>query len=144
MFLGSHWDAQTSQSGRQKDRVRDLVSHHVGPSPRTNNQETRLHGSCIRMWVFNARRFLWSYLRRASIKHRLSQAGISTTKSTMSGGTIAAALYAATFSAPAALGAVPEDTEKKAHHLKNGKGFTNPWDSWKEFTARNILWSMAT
>jgi N-acyl-phosphatidylethanolamine-hydrolysing phospholipase D len=47
---------------------------------------------------------------------------------------------------PAALGAVPEDSTAKAHHLKDGKGFTNPWESWKEMTGpqvwRALIWYM--
>lgn len=39
---------------------------------------------------------------------------------------------------PTALGAVPEDTEAKKHHLKDGKGFINPWDSWKDFNGPKI------
>ncbi|KAI9831547.1 MAG: hypothetical protein M1819_004777 [Sarea resinae] len=38
----------------------------------------------------------------------------------------AAVAYSATISAPALTGAVPEDAATKAHHLKGGKGFTNP------------------
>jgi hypothetical protein len=56
----------------------------------------------------------------------------------MSSGMAAAALYACTMNGPAVLGAVPEDVEGKKHHLKNGKGFTNPWESWKEMGAFEI------
>lgn len=56
----------------------------------------------------------------------------------MAGGMTAAALYACTMTSPTALGAVPEDTEAKAHHLKNGKGFTNPWESWVEMSAAQL------
>jgi len=52
----------------------------------------------------------------------------------MSGAATAAALYAATISPAAITGAAPEDAKDKAHHLKDGKGFTNPWDSWKEMS----------
>ncbi|TAQ89013.1 hypothetical protein B7494_g2674 [Chlorociboria aeruginascens] len=60
----------------------------------------------------------------------------------MSGGMTAAALYACTLSVPTALGAVPEDAEEKAHHLKNGKGFTNPWESWKDMSVPQIIRTM--
>lgn len=43
-----------------------------------------------------------------------------------------AALYAATITNPTTAGNVPEDSKAKKHHLKDGKGFTNPWDSWIE------------
>ncbi|TVY86763.1 N-acyl-phosphatidylethanolamine-hydrolyzing phospholipase D [Lachnellula willkommii] len=46
----------------------------------------------------------------------------------MSSGMTAVVMYA-TMTAPTALSAVPEETKDKAHHLKNGKGFRNPWDS---------------
>lgn len=63
---------------------------------------------------------------------------------TMAGGVTAAALYACTVTSPIALGPVPEDSEAKAHHLKGGKGFTNPWDSWRELTGpeigKTMLW----
>lgn len=59
-----------------------------------------------------------------------------------SSGMAAAALYACTMSGPATLGAAPEDVEGKKHHLKDGKGFTNPWESWKEMGAFEILGTM--
>ena len=93
------------------------------------------------MWAFKVRRFLWSYLRRARIIRHLSNPNM-TNKSKVSGGTLAAALYAGTLSAPATLGAAPEDAERKAHHNKSGKGFVNPWDSWKSRTGRQIVWAM--
>lgn len=42
-----------------------------------------------------------------------------------------AILYAATVAAPSLSTARPEDefTKNKAHH--KGKGFENPWESWK-------------
>ncbi|MCJ1282570.1 hypothetical protein MMC26_001894 [Xylographa opegraphella] len=51
----------------------------------------------------------------------------------------AAALYAATISMSSMTGAVPEEAKEKAHHLKDGKGFTNPWDSWRDFSAPSIM-----
>ncbi|MCJ1360977.1 hypothetical protein MMC16_000072 [Acarospora aff. strigata] len=57
----------------------------------------------------------------------------------MSSSAAAAALYAATISSSALSGAVPEDTKDKKHHLKDGKGFTNPWDSWREMGAWSIM-----
>jgi len=60
----------------------------------------------------------------------------------MAGGMTAAALYACTISIPAVPGAVPEDLEDKKHHLKNGKGFTNPWESWKEMSGPQIMGAM--
>ncbi len=57
----------------------------------------------------------------------------------MTGSMTVMTLYACTMSSPTALGAVPEDAEAKAHHLKDGKGFTNPWESWREFSGPGIL-----
>jgi len=45
----------------------------------------------------------------------------------MSNSGIAASLYAATISPASLTGAVPEEAKEKRHHLKDGKGFTNPW-----------------
>ncbi len=45
----------------------------------------------------------------------------------MSSSGIAASLYAATISPASVTGAEPEEAKDKRHHLKDGKGFTNPW-----------------
>jgi len=60
----------------------------------------------------------------------------------MSGGIAQAAIYACAISSPTALGAVPEDSEEKNHHLKGGHGFTNPWESWREFSAPKLMGQM--
>ena len=60
----------------------------------------------------------------------------------MSGAATAAALYAATISPAAIMGATPEDANEKSHHLKDGKGFLNPWDSWKEMAGLAIARAM--
>lgn len=52
---------------------------------------------------------------------------------------VSAIVYACTFSTPASLGAVPEDSEAKAHHLKGGKGFANPWPSYEEWSTPQIM-----
>jgi N-acyl-phosphatidylethanolamine-hydrolysing phospholipase D len=63
--------------------------------------------------------------------------------SSIGGAGISTALYAVV-SNPAQLAAQPEEAKEKAHHLKNGRGFTNPWDSYSELTifqyAKNTLW----
>lgn len=62
----------------------------------------------------------------------------------MSSSATAAALYAATVSSSAITGATPEEAKEKRHHVKDGKGFINPWDSWKEMPgpaiAREMIW----
>jgi N-acyl-phosphatidylethanolamine-hydrolysing phospholipase D len=50
----------------------------------------------------------------------------------MSSASTAVALYASTISASQILGAAPEDSKEKAHHLKEGKGFQNPWASFAQ------------
>ncbi|KAB8339032.1 hypothetical protein FH972_021968 [Carpinus fangiana] len=57
--------------------------------------------------------------------------------SRMSGSSAAAALYAMTTSTT--LGAVPENVKDLTHHAKEGKGYRNPWDSYRDFTASGIL-----
>lgn len=58
-------------------------------------------------------------------------------------GGAAAAMYVVV-SNPVAVAARPEDADEKAHHLKNGKGFTNPWDSFRDFAGwqmgMRLLW----
>ncbi|MCJ1313720.1 hypothetical protein MMC25_007400 [Agyrium rufum] len=54
-----------------------------------------------------------------------------------------AALYAATVSLSPNVGAVPEDSKSLKHHLKDGKGFHNPWESWRDQSAPTILKAMA-
>lgn len=44
---------------------------------------------------------------------------------------------------PSALGAVPEDSKELAHHLKDGKGFQNPWPSWIDQSPMKIGGAMA-
>jgi N-acyl-phosphatidylethanolamine-hydrolysing phospholipase D len=60
----------------------------------------------------------------------------------MSSGMTAAVLYA-TVTNPTALGVVPEETTDKAHHLKDGKGFRNPWPSHREESGLKIAGAMA-
>lgn len=58
--------------------------------------------------------------------------------SSIGGAGISAGLYAAV-SNPAQVLSQPEDAAAKAHHLKNGKGFTNPWDSYTELSPFTML-----
>jgi hypothetical protein len=61
------------------------------------------------------------------------------TSPTMSSAGTAAALYAATISASPITGAVPEEAKDKKHHLQDGKGFTNPWESWRNMSGPQIM-----
>ena len=56
----------------------------------------------------------------------------------MSGSATAAVLYAATEGPTSIVGSEPEEAKDKRHHLKDGKGFTNPWESWKEMSGPAI------
>lgn len=49
-----------------------------------------------------------------------------------------AGMYASV-SMPSLEAARPEEADAKAHHAKGGRGFTNPWDSWREMSAPRIM-----
>ncbi|MCJ1352527.1 MAG: hypothetical protein MMC33_002511 [Icmadophila ericetorum] len=57
----------------------------------------------------------------------------------MSSSATSAVLYAASISMTSTTSAVPEEAKELKHHLKDGKGFRNPWDSWKEQTSPQIM-----
>jgi N-acyl-phosphatidylethanolamine-hydrolysing phospholipase D len=65
--------------------------------------------------------------------------------SSIGGASIGTALYAIV-SNPTQLAAQPEEAKDKAHHLKNGSGFTNPWDSYVANSALKVfstlIWSV--
>lgn len=61
--------------------------------------------------------------------------------SSVGGAGVGAGLYAVV-SNPAQIGAQPKEAEGKAHHLKNGKGFLNPWESYREMPAYQLVWSI--
>lgn len=61
--------------------------------------------------------------------------------SSIGGASIGAGLYAVV-SNPAQIAARPEEAEARSHHLKNGKGFTNPWDSYVEASPWELVSSM--
>ncbi|KAF2644752.1 putative Zn-dependent hydrolase/oxidoreductase family protein [Massarina eburnea CBS 473.64] len=48
----------------------------------------------------------------------------------------------AVVSNPTQVGAKPDDAEEKKHHLKGGKGFKNPWDSFTELGSPAIFWAI--
>ncbi|KAK0662388.1 N-acyl-phosphatidylethanolamine-hydrolyzing phospholipase D [Lasiodiplodia hormozganensis] len=57
----------------------------------------------------------------------------------MASASTSAVLYATVVSASQLTGAVPEDASDLAHHAKGGKGFVNPWDSYREQSVPQIL-----
>ncbi|EON64824.1 hypothetical protein W97_04058 [Coniosporium apollinis CBS 100218] len=60
----------------------------------------------------------------------------------MSSASTSTALYAAVVSSSQMMGAVPEDAKDRTHHLKDGKGFRNPWDSYREMSVTAIMKAM--
>ncbi|KAK5125762.1 hypothetical protein LTR85_012038 [Meristemomyces frigidus] len=48
-------------------------------------------------------------------------------------------LLSAVVSAPSTASAQPADVSAKAHHNKNGKGFINPWPSYKDWSGPSIM-----
>lgn len=60
----------------------------------------------------------------------------------MSTGGTATALLTATVARAPRRGVEPEDAKDLRHHLKDGKGFVNPWDSWRELGTLTIGWGL--
>lgn len=79
-----------------------------------------------------------SIKQRAGPFWRTPQFSTTVKMSSIGGAGIGAGLYAAV-SNPAQILSQPEDAAAKAHHLKNGKGFTNPWDSYTELGPLTML-----
>ena len=61
----------------------------------------------------------------------------------MASASTSATLYAAVTSPAQITGAEPEDTKELKHHLKHGKGFQNPWDSYKNTVGLTTILSIA-
>ena len=57
----------------------------------------------------------------------------------MSSSATAGVLYAVTVNLSTLTGAVPEEAKEKRHHLKDGKGFTNPWESFQDRNAWGFI-----
>lgn len=96
------------------------------------------------------RRFFNSAIARRSVHNTTHTAGpfwqkpqfsTAAKMSSIGGAGIGAGLYAAV-SNPGQIAAQPEEAAAKAHHLKNGKGFTNPWESYSELSALQIFWGI--
>lgn len=56
---------------------------------------------------------------------------------------LTSAILSATVSSPSTASAQPSEVEEKRHHNKNGKGFVNPWDSYLDRGAPELLRKMA-
>jgi hypothetical protein len=80
------------------------------------------------------RSFFNSFARGKQRNHPPLQNQITT-----STGAVSAVLYAATISPPSIAGASPDESKELRHHAKHGKGFVNPWESWRDWSAPTIL-----
>jgi hypothetical protein len=89
------------------------------------------------------RSFIRTLFRRRPQPSNQQNQNVITPARAMSTGAVSAILYACTFSTPTSLGAVPEDSGAKAHHLKGAKGFANPWPSWRDLNVAQVLGAMA-
>ncbi|KAG0129320.1 putative Zn-dependent hydrolase/oxidoreductase family protein [Tuber indicum] len=56
---------------------------------------------------------------------------------------VVASVYSVSVSTPQNLSSSPEDVANKSHHLENGKGFTNPWPSWRDLDPIKALKTIA-
>lgn len=61
----------------------------------------------------------------------------------MASASTSATLYAAVTSPAQITGAEPEDAKDLKHHLKHGKGFQNPWDSYKNTVGPTTILTIA-
>ncbi|KAI9793408.1 MAG: hypothetical protein M1816_000300 [Peltula sp. TS41687] len=52
------------------------------------------------------------------------------------------AMLTATIAQTPRPGVEPEEAKERRHHLKDGNGFTNPWESWRDLQASQIIWAM--
>lgn len=78
-------------------------------------------------------------------RRRFWQAPQFSTTVKMSGAGIigsSATLYAVTTSPAQILGAKPKEAGQLKHHLQNGKGFVNPWDSFQDFKPWKLMFAM--
>lgn len=67
------------------------------------------------------------------------QRALFRTSTRMSSGPGSAALYAVVSSSSQATGVIPSDAKELRHHAKDGKGFINPWDSYEDKSAFQMV-----
>ena len=115
---------------------RSVLSYNISPSLFL----------CLTFSPLPPMRWYRTLLRRRPFQrpndHQHAHPSKITNRMSATSGMAAAALYSLSMSSPTALGAVPEDSAAKKHHKKHGKGFTNPWDSWRDFSPISILSSV--
>jgi len=92
----------------------------------------RLSTRMFRWFSFTSRQtqVLWCKPRFLGSRVKMSSIG--------GGAGVGMGLYAAVGN-PAQVASQPEEAAEKRHHLKNGKGFTNPWESYTE----SSFWELA-
>ena len=86
----------------------------------------------MRVFLFR----ILSFAKRRSPRPASKQAFHTSSK--MAGPSTSAVLYA-TVSNASVMGGVPESAKEKKHHLKDGKGFVNPWDSYRHQELLQLL-----
>jgi hypothetical protein len=82
--------------------------------------------------------FAWFY-RTRSCQSVVRVTRIFHTFPKMSSAATSTLLYAAAISTPQLQVSQPEDAADKKHHLQGGKGFTNPWDSYRDLSVAQVL-----
>ena len=85
-----------------------------------------------RLFCFKKNSPLWKIIQRSSVRDLHTTAKMSSSSTS-------AILYSAAISPSQGSYAVPEDADDRAHHLKQGKGFINPWSSYRERSAWQIM-----
>lgn len=84
------------------------------------------------MLIIRMRKFFYTF--RLKFRHQKSPHFQRNSHLTlkMSASTTSALLYTASVSSPQVAQAVPQDAKELRHHVKGGKGFINPWSSYRE------------
>ena len=105
--------------------LQTLIIHVLATFPRLQHTQASYNPRLPQV----VRILMQAFLRRVFClpKKPASSRRSSSTSYRMSSSATAASIYAATISPASVTGAEPEEAKDKRHHLKHGKGFTNPW-----------------
>ncbi|KAL5373066.1 hypothetical protein PMIN02_012499 [Paraphaeosphaeria minitans] len=126
-------ERSASQSHTRRFRRREASRYTARSSPSTSKSEPDSESTSKSNSKSGHRERSWWQTPHFVFTAKMSGAG--------GAGIVAAAAAAAMYvvvSTPAVAGARPEDADAKAHHLEDGKGFINPWDSFRDF----VGWKM--
>lgn len=131
-----HISASSLRGARQMGR---LSLHFLQRRLFTRNSAAHIHNatyshSCSQPFGRGTKKNFWQ-TPQFGFTIKMSSAGLG-------GGLGSAGLYAVVTN-PAQVGAKPEEADELKHHLKNGKGFVNPWDSFRDFNPFKLMFSMA-